>query len=110
MAIEQTNGIQNKAEQALKSGAEHARSGIDQAEKKGQEAVNKLADIKSDIKEVATEKWQDVKDAAKTAAQNVQDQSTEALDGVQEYVKKNPIKALGFAALAGAVVAAILRS
>lgn len=106
MASEQGNGFQNRAEQTLKSGAEQARAGINQAEKKGQDTLDRL----SEMKDTANEKWQDVKEAAKSAAQNVQHQSEEVIDSVSEYVKKNPIKSLGIAALTGAIVAALLRS
>lgn len=70
----------------------------EQFKKEGQEFKEKAQDLKNKATEKVEEGWDEVKAKA-----------SDAQETVANYVKENPLKSLGWAALAGAVIAVLIR-
>jgi ElaB/YqjD/DUF883 family membrane-anchored ribosome-binding protein len=87
------------ATEQSKSNVQHHAEGIAEAVKKDSKAMKEKAEQwKDQASEKAEETWEELK--AKT---------TETQGAVAQYVKDNPFKALGWAALAGAVLGILCR-
>jgi len=90
-----------KAKHTLNRNAERATGIWD-------EAKDKLADLADDAKEKGDELLSEVRESGNKAWDNVQDQGDEVWKGIKRFVSKNPGPSIGWAAVAGAVLYAIL--
>lgn len=83
------------------------------AQDKINEQVKHLKEKASSTVEKATEKASDTYESMKKmlneAGHNIQEQSEELYDSMAKYVRENPLKAIGMAALAGGVLAIVLK-
>jgi ElaB/YqjD/DUF883 family membrane-anchored ribosome-binding protein len=81
------------------SGSHLAKEANESARKKIHHLTDKLAGLSDEAIDKLSEK-----------VESLQTHGKEYKETVEDYVQKNPLKAVGFAVLAGAVLAALLRS
>jgi len=84
-----------------------------QAQDKVTDQVKQLKQKASSTVEKATEKatdtYENMKNMLNEAGHNIQEQSEQLYDSMAKYVRENPLKAIGMAALAGGVLAIVLK-
>jgi ElaB/YqjD/DUF883 family membrane-anchored ribosome-binding protein len=89
------------------------QSNVTSGQEKLTEAKQKMSEKVNGATERATEKmsetFQHMRHMLYDAGHNIQEQSEQLYDSMAKYVRENPLKAIGVAALAGGVLAILLR-
>jgi ElaB/YqjD/DUF883 family membrane-anchored ribosome-binding protein len=96
MVANQTNG----------ASTQHAQDKINDQVKQLKQKASSTVDKAT---EKATDTYENMKKMLNDAGHNIQEQSEQLYDTMAKYVRENPLKAIGMAALAGGVLAIVLK-
>lgn len=88
--------------------AEHAKDIKEQAVDQAKDVKDQVAQKAHKVAEKASEAYENVKDTLCEAGYNIQEQSEHLYDVMAKYVRENPLKAIGIAALSGSILAIVL--
>jgi len=92
--------------QALKEKSQHlAHKASNKAEEAWDDVKDKAQNLADKASNKIYETWDDVKDKA----QDLKDKACDAQATLTSYVKRNPLKSVAWAAVAGAIIGSLLR-
>jgi ElaB/YqjD/DUF883 family membrane-anchored ribosome-binding protein len=101
-----TTGFSDRGQALADKAADRAQAGIRGAQDKANDAAHSLSNRVESARGAVQSGWSAVSDKASQA----RDFASDAADTVVNYTRNNPVKALGIAAAAGALVYAIIRA
>lgn len=88
----------------------HVETNLEKAKHSATEVLNTLKDKAHDFQEKAAHFQEETASFAKDKYAKVSEKSAAAREKVTTYTKENPLKAIGIAAVAGAVIAKLFSS